>query len=56
MPGEDITPAASQVNGTTLVVAHLKYAPPPPPRRDENTRQDVKAEEEEPEDVEPVEF
>jgi hypothetical protein len=56
LPGQDITPAASQVNGTTLVVAHLAYADLPPPRPDKNTRQDVKAEEEESEDEEPVEF
>ncbi|HEY3391343.1 MAG TPA: hypothetical protein VGK58_01455, partial [Lacipirellulaceae bacterium] len=59
LPGQEITPAASQVNGTTLIVAHLAYAPLPPPRPDENTRQDVKAAEEEleeSEDEEPVEF
>jgi hypothetical protein len=44
-PGETITPAASQVRGATLLVAHLDYAKLPPPQRDENTRQDVKAEE-----------
>jgi hypothetical protein len=43
LPGETITPAASQVRGATLVVAHLDYAKLPPPQRDANTRQDVKA-------------
>jgi hypothetical protein len=42
LPGETITPAASQVRGATLVVAHLEYAPPPPPQKDRNTRLDVK--------------
>jgi hypothetical protein len=42
LPGETITPAASQVRGATLVVAHLDYAPPPPPQKDRNTRLDVK--------------
>lgn len=42
-PGETITPAASQVRGATLVVAHLDYGKLPPPQRDENTRQDVKS-------------
>ena len=41
LPGETITPAASQVRGATLVVAHLKYADLPKPMRDKNTRQDV---------------
>ncbi len=56
LPGEDITPAASQVKGATLVVAHLTYATLPAPRPDKNTRQDIKAEEEESEDADPVEF
>jgi hypothetical protein len=43
LPGEKITPAASQVRGATLVVAHLDYPSLPPPQRDANTRQDVKA-------------
>jgi hypothetical protein len=42
LPGQTITPAASQVRGATLVVAHLEYAPLPPPRPDLNTKQDVK--------------
>jgi hypothetical protein len=41
--GQKITPAASQVRGATLVVAHLDYAKLPRPERDVNTRQDVKA-------------
>jgi hypothetical protein len=56
LPGEEITPSASQVKGATLVVAHLAYAPAPPPRPDKNTRQDVKAEEEEAEEQETAEF
>jgi hypothetical protein len=56
LPGEDITPAASQVKGATLVVVHLTYAALPPPRPDKNTRQDVKAEEEESEEAEAYEF
>lgn len=43
LPGEIITPAASQVRGATLVVAHLDYAKLPEPQKDANTRQDVKA-------------
>ncbi len=43
LPGETISPAASQVHGAALVVAHLAYAPPHDPRPDENTRQGVKA-------------
>jgi hypothetical protein len=43
LPGETISPAASQVRGAALVVAHLQYGPLPPPRPDKNTRQDVKA-------------
>jgi hypothetical protein len=42
LPGQEIAPAASQVRGATLVVAHLAYAPPPLPRKDRNTRLDVK--------------
>ena len=43
LPGQTITPVASQVRGATLIVAHLQYAPPPAPERDKNTRQEVKA-------------
>ena len=43
LAGETITPAASQVRGATLVVAHLHYALPPPPQKDKNTRRDYKA-------------
>ena len=43
LPGETITPAASQVRGATLVVAHLEYARLPPPEKDQNTRRDIKA-------------
>ncbi len=43
LPGETITPTASQVRGATLVIAHLAYAPPPAPEKDVNTRYDIKA-------------
>jgi hypothetical protein len=43
LPGQTITPSASQVRGANLIVAHLRYAPPAPPHADENTRQEVKA-------------
>jgi hypothetical protein len=42
LPGEEITPGASQIRGATLVVAHLDYAKLPEPERDRNTKQDVK--------------
>ena len=42
LPGEVATPAASQVRGATLVVAHLRYAPLPQPVKDRNTKQDIK--------------
>ncbi len=41
LPGETITPAASQVRGATLVVAHLQYGPRPVPQPDVNTKKDV---------------
>jgi hypothetical protein len=41
LPGESVSPAASQVRGATLVVAHLEYAPLPKPRPDLNIRQDI---------------
>ncbi len=43
LPGEAITPSASQVRGATLVVAHLRYAPLPTPERDRNTKQEIKS-------------
>ncbi|MCI0332608.1 MAG: hypothetical protein L0228_05230 [Planctomycetes bacterium] len=43
LPGQTITPAASQVRGATLVVAHLEYAKLPKPGKDRNTRRDIKA-------------
>jgi hypothetical protein len=55
MPGQKISPAASQVRGAILVVAHLEYAPLPPPQPDLNTRQDVKAQAED-ESEDEVEF
>jgi hypothetical protein len=56
LPGEAITPSASQVRGGTLVVAHLRYAPLPTPEKDTNTRQDIKATETQPEDAKPIQF
>jgi hypothetical protein len=56
LPGESITPAASQVRGATLVVAHLRYAPLQPPEKDTNTRQEIKATENQPEETKPIEF
>ena len=41
LPGETISPAASQVRGGVLVVAHLDYGPRPEPLPDLNTRRDV---------------
>jgi hypothetical protein len=43
LPGQTITPEASQVRGAVLIVAHLRYAPKQPPEADQNTRQEVKA-------------
>ena len=45
LPGQTITPVASQLRGATLVVAHLGYGPRPPARPDANTSQDVMREE-----------
>jgi hypothetical protein len=56
LPGETITPAASQVRGATLIVAHLKYAPLPAPRKDLNIKRDIKADADEPAEDEPFEF
>jgi hypothetical protein len=41
LPGQTVSPAASQSSGTTLVVAHLEYADRPPPRPDQNAAVDV---------------
>jgi hypothetical protein len=41
LPGETVSPAASQIRGATLVVAHLEYGPLPVPRPDLNIRKDV---------------
>jgi hypothetical protein len=48
LPGESITPAASQVRAATLVVAHLQYASLSKPHPDVNTRRDIKAQDNEP--------
>jgi hypothetical protein len=44
LPGETISPAASQVRGAVLVVAHLDYSPRPEPECDLNTSRDVATE------------
>lgn len=54
LPGQEITPSASQVRGATLVVAHLEYGKLPEPQRDDNVRQDVKGTVELPTDDEPA--
>jgi hypothetical protein len=54
LPGEAISPSASQIRGATLVVAHLHYAPLQQPEKDANTRQEIKATEEKPEDNQPI--
>jgi hypothetical protein len=41
LPGETVSPAASQIHGATLIVAHLEYGPLPAPRPDLNIRQDI---------------
>lgn len=41
LPGQSISPAASQVEGGVLVVAHLDYGPLDEPQPDRNTRGDV---------------
>jgi hypothetical protein len=46
LPGESIAPAASQVQGSVLVVAHLDYGPLSVPLPDVNTRRDVAKHEE----------
>ena len=42
------------VRGATLVVAHLRYAPLQTPDKDANTRQDIKASEDEPKVARPI--
>lgn len=42
MPGLEVTPTASQVQGTTIVVAHLRFGDPHRARPDANSRGDVK--------------
>lgn len=41
LPGSAVTPTASQTQGATLVVAHLKYGPLPNPAQDDNSPLDV---------------
>jgi hypothetical protein len=56
LPGETITPSASQIRGSTLVVAHLRYAPLPAPEKDVNTRQEIKETEDKLNDPQPIQF
>ncbi len=42
MPGVEVTPAASQVQGATIVVAHLRFGDLPRAHPDANSRKDVK--------------
>jgi hypothetical protein len=42
LPGETASPAASQIRGAVLVVAHLDFGPPSEPLPDLNTSLDVK--------------
>lgn len=41
LPGQTITPSASQMRGATLVMVHLEYRALSAPQRDTNTRRDV---------------
>jgi len=41
LPGTEVTPAASQIIGGTVVLAHLNFGKRPPPRPDVNSRTDV---------------
>jgi len=41
LPGETASPAASQIQGSTVVLAHLQYGDLPIPRPDANSRGDV---------------
>ncbi len=56
LPGESISPSASQVRGATLVVAHLNYAELPQPVGDQNTRQEIKANADQSDQTGPIEF
>jgi hypothetical protein len=41
LPGTEVTPAASQIVGATVVLAHLEYGDLPQPLPDVNSRSDV---------------
>jgi len=41
LPGSEVSPSASQIQGATVVLAHLQYAAPEPPQPDTNSRADV---------------
>ncbi|HVT26460.1 MAG TPA: hypothetical protein VHE81_00435, partial [Lacipirellulaceae bacterium] len=56
LPGESISPSASQVRSATLVVTHLDYASLKPPVKDVNTRQEIKVQSDEPDQTGPIEF
>ena len=49
-PAKPITPAASQIRGATLVVAHLAYADLRIPEKDGNTKRDIKSTPDKPND------
>jgi hypothetical protein len=41
LPGSEVSPSASQINGTTVVLAHLEFGALPRPEPDVNSRSDV---------------
>ena len=41
LPGSEVSPAASQIIGATVVLAHIEYGEPPRPEPDVNSRSDV---------------
>ena len=41
LPGSEVSPAASQIVGTTVVLAHMKYGEHPRPEPDVNSRSDI---------------
>ncbi|MCG8448741.1 MAG: hypothetical protein MI725_04050 [Pirellulales bacterium] len=41
LPGAEVAPTSSQIHGTTVVLAHLRYGGPPHPQPDLNSRNDV---------------
>jgi hypothetical protein len=41
LPGAEVSPAASQIRGATVVLAHLQYGDPPVAQPDVNSRGDL---------------